>query len=295
MATENGEFLVQAATYLGAAAVAVPVFNRLKLGFDPRLSRGGRCRRAVRAQPSPPGGRGLPRRGIRASFFSCFSSGSNCLYRAFGRCAGTSSVWAAAQMAATGALIASLFVLANVLPWRAAVVAGLSLAFSSTAFALQFMKDRGELTSDYGRRAFPILLFQDLAVVPLLAVVPFLAANASTADAASAASGWIAAAKAAGVLAGLFVLGTITPSIPCSSWSPARDRARRSPRRRCLSSPASVSPSPGRDSRWRLALSSAGVLLAESSYRHQIETDIEPFSRSVARSSFSFRSACDSI
>ena len=108
----------------------------------------------------------------------------------------------AAQMALTGTVIATLFVTAGVMPAPAAAIAGLSLAFSSTAFALQLLRERGELATPYGRRAFSVLLFQDLAVIPLLAVIPFVAGTSG-----GDASGWENAAKAFGVIAALVVIG----------------------------------------------------------------------------------------
>ena len=60
------------------------------------------------------------------------------------------------------------------LPWQAALVAGLGLSLSSTAFALQLLGERNQLATPMGQTAFGILLFQDLAVIPLLAVLPLL-------------------------------------------------------------------------------------------------------------------------
>ena len=64
--------------------------------------------------------------------------------------------------------------------WRGALVAGLALALSATSIALRILEERGHLQQDYGQRAFAILLFQDMSVVPLLALVPLMA---STGDA----------------------------------------------------------------------------------------------------------------
>ncbi|MDN3718352.1 cation:proton antiporter [Roseibium salinum] len=60
-------------------------------------------------------------------------------------------------------------------PYSTAIVAGFGLALSSTAFALQILQERGQLSSAYGQRAFGILLLQDIAIVPLLAMVAILA------------------------------------------------------------------------------------------------------------------------
>ena len=61
------------------------------------------------------------------------------------------------------------------LSWQAAVVAGFGLAMSSTALVLASLAERGQLGSNHGREAFAVLLFQDIAVIPLLALLPLLA------------------------------------------------------------------------------------------------------------------------
>ncbi len=80
----------------------------------------------------------------------------------------------ASQLASTAILIGGLALGSGLVDWRGAVVAGLALAMSATAIALQILNERGELQRDYGQRAFAILLFQDMAVVPLLALLPLL-------------------------------------------------------------------------------------------------------------------------
>ena len=61
--------------------------------------------------------------------------------------------------------------------WQAAVVGGIGLAMSSTAMALQLMRDKGMNRTEGGQLGFSVLLFQDLAVIPALAMVPLLAGN----------------------------------------------------------------------------------------------------------------------
>ena len=78
-----------------------------------------------------------------------------------------------AQMFATAALITGA-ALALGQSLAVALVVGLALSLSSTAFALQTLAEKGQLTARHGRSAFAILLFQDLAVVPMLALVPLL-------------------------------------------------------------------------------------------------------------------------
>ena len=175
MATaSDGEFLVQAATYLGAAAISIPLFQRFKLG-----SILGYLAAGIAVGPF-----GLNLLHQEEGVFHVAELGVVLFLFVVGLELSLSRLWSmrahifgygAAQMALTGSVIAGLFVVADVMRPAAAVIAGLSLAFSSTAFALQLMKERGELNTGYGQRAFSILLFQDLAVIPLLAAIPFVA------------------------------------------------------------------------------------------------------------------------
>ncbi len=79
-----------------------------------------------------------------------------------------------AQLVVTAFLLAAIG-LALGLPPSQALFIGLALSLSSTAFALQVMEERGELTTRHGRLAFSVLLFQDLAAIPLIALVPLFA------------------------------------------------------------------------------------------------------------------------
>src|SRR5258705_5279921 len=81
-----------------------------------------------------------------------------------------------AQLLLTAAAIAGLATATGLFGWRGALVAGLSLALSATSIALRILEERGHLQQPYGQRAFAILLFQDMSVVPLLALGPLLAA-----------------------------------------------------------------------------------------------------------------------
>ena len=88
----------------------------------------------------------------------------------------------AAQFFLTAAAIAGIAVVTGLLSWRGAIVAGLALALSATSVALKILEERGHLQHTYGQRAFAILLFQDMAVVPLLALMPLLAPGCSDSD-----------------------------------------------------------------------------------------------------------------
>lgn len=83
----------------------------------------------------------------------------------------------AAQVLLSAALLAGLLMLTD-FAWQAAVVGGIGLAMSSTAMALQLMREKGMNRSESGQLGFSVLLFQDLAVIPALALVPLLAGSA---------------------------------------------------------------------------------------------------------------------
>ncbi len=85
------------------------------------------------------------------------------------------------QVALTGVLLAAVAHAAGQPP-AAAFILGFGLALSSTAMCVQMMEERGELYTDWGRRSFAILLFQDLAIIPLLALVPLLAGGGIVAE-----------------------------------------------------------------------------------------------------------------
>ena len=271
MATEGGDFLVQAATYLGAAAIAVPIFNRLKLG-----SILGYLAAGVAVGPF-----GLNLLHQEEGVFHVAEFGVVLFLFVVGLELSLSRLWSmrqqifglgAAQMALTGSVIACLFVAAGVMPAPAAILAGLSLAFSSTAFVLQMLKDRGELNTDYGKQSFAVLLFQDLAVIPLLAAIPFVAG----AGIAEGSNPWLGAAKAVGVIAALVVIGKYGLDRIFRIVASSGSREAFAATALFLVALTALAVS------WAglsMALGAflAGALLAESSYRHQIETDIEPF------------------
>lgn len=276
MANESGDFLVQAATYLGAAAVAVPVFNRLKLG-----SILGYLAAGIVAGPYA-----LNLLHQEEGVFHIAEFGVVLFLFVIGLELSLPRLWAlrrdifglgAAQIALTGAVLAAMFMAARVMPLGAAAIGGLSLAFSSTAFALQYLKDRGELNTAYGSRAFPILLMQDLMVVPLLAAIPFAAgASAQLAEDFDPGKGWASLGRAVFVVAAI-IYGArfaLNPLLRHVAGSGSREAFAATALLLVVLASLAVS--------WvglpmGLGAFLAGVLLAESSYRHQIEADIEPF------------------
>ena len=177
-----------------------------------------------------------------------------------------------AQVALTAlplALAAALFVE----QWQAALFIGLALALSSTAFALQVMEEQGDLAARHGRLAFAVLLFQDLAAIPLIALVPLFASatGAVTEPMDLAAALWGLGTIVVVVLFGYFGLDTFMRLVARTNVKEAMTAA-------ALLTVVTVSllmQKAGLSA--SLGAFIAGALLAESSYRHQLEADIQPF------------------
>ena len=181
-----------------------------------------------------------------------------------------------AQLVLTAGAIAGLAFATGRFDWRGALVAGLALALSATSIALRILEERGHLQQPYGQRAFAILLFQDMSVVPLLALIPLLASpgeaarHASLADTASSV-GLVFAAIGAVVIAGRYLLN---PFFRLLAWTGAREVMTAAALLVVLGA-AVLMQVVGMS--MALGAFLAGVLLAESSYRHELEADIEPF------------------
>ncbi|MEL6208835.1 MAG: monovalent cation:proton antiporter-2 (CPA2) family protein, partial [Pseudomonadota bacterium] len=176
------------------------------------------------------------------------------------------------QVAATTALLAASLYYLSPLSWPPSIAIGAALALSSTAFAVQILRDRGELTTSYGDRAFSILLFQDLAIVPLLALVAFLAPLGG----GEAEPWYIQGAKAIGAVAVVVLFGRygLKPLFRTIALSNTEEIFAVAALlvvilAALLMQAAGLSMA--------LGAFLAGVLLAESEYRHQLEADIEPF------------------
>jgi len=159
------------------------------------------------------------------------------------------------------------------LDWKAALFVGLALALSSTAFALQVMEEQGDLAARHGRLGFAVLLFQDLAAIPLIALAPLFATTAvevaQTMDMRAAVRG--IAVIVAVVLIGHFVLDKMLRLVARTQVKEAMTAAGLL----TVVGVALLMQKAGLSA--ALGAFIAGALLAESSYRHQLEADLQPF------------------
>ncbi|MDM3887759.1 monovalent cation:proton antiporter-2 (CPA2) family protein [Pseudomonas sp. BCRC 81390] len=152
----------------------------------------------------------------------------------------------------------------------AAIVLGLGLALSSTAFGLQVLAERKDLAKPHGRLAVAILLFQDIAAIPLIAVVPLLGGNVSTADEGA----WPLLAVALG-LGTLIVFGRYLLS-PVFKWTVGSGLPELSTATALLVVLGTAWVMEHVGVSMALGAFLAGVLMAESPFRHELETQIEP-------------------
>lgn len=158
---------------------------------------------------------------------------------------------------------------------QAALAVGVALAFSGTAMALQILDERGHMNRAYGEKTFAVLLAQDIAVVPALALVPFLGAPAG-APAGGVLQTLTSAGLAVGVLAGIVIAGRylLDPMFRLLARTGAREVMTAAALLVVLGA-AEAAHAGGLS--MALGAFLAGVLLAGSSYRHELEADIEPF------------------
>ena len=177
-----------------------------------------------------------------------------------------------AQVGITG-LVLALIAFALGFAWQTAIFVGFALALSSTAFALQVMEETGDLNTRHGRLGFAVLLFQDISAIPLIALAPLFAIAA------------VDSAPKMDLIAGLRGLGIIAIAIVAGHYLldhfvrlVAFARVKEAMTATALLTVvgfailmqyAGVPAS--------LGAFIAGALLAESSYRHQLEADIQPF------------------
>jgi glutathione-regulated potassium-efflux system ancillary protein KefC/glutathione-regulated potassium-efflux system protein KefB len=274
----DASFLLQAFVFLLAAVIAVPIAKRLGLG-----SVLGYLVAGAIIGPFGLALFGDPEGAMHAAEFGVvimlFLIGLELEPQLLWRMRTAILGMGGAQVAVAGLAIGAVAV-AFGLDWREALAVGFILALSSTAIVMQSLRERGMAETGAGRGAFSVLLFQDIAVIPMLALFPLLAVTAVAAPddhgLLAEAPAWArtlatVAAVAAVVLAGRFVMRPVFRVV-------ARTRLQELFTATALlivvgvtllMETVSLSPA--------LGAFVAGVVLADSEFRHEIQSDIEPF------------------
>jgi monovalent cation:proton antiporter-2 (CPA2) family protein len=160
---------------------------------------------------------------------------------------------------------------------KTAFVVGFGLSLSSTALVLQVLAERGQLKSQHGRGAFGILLFQDLAVLPMLAVLPLVAPMTDGAAAQASGEAWyIGLAKFVGAFASVIIGGRLLlrPALRVIALTRVTEVFTAAALLVALGTALIV-----QEVGLSMALGAflAGVMLADTEFRHELEADIEPF------------------
>ena len=179
--------------------------------------------------------------------------------------------WGSVQLFGSAALMLGVAVLAGV-DWRVALVAALGLGMSSTAIGLGVLNERNLMGTTSGQSVLSVALLQDVAAIPILALVPLLA----VADVQASGGGWLGAAKAIGVIAAIILGGRLLLR-PALRWIARSDTPEIFTAASLLLVVATAALMQVVGLSMALGAFLAGVLLAESEYRRELETDIEPF------------------
>lgn len=277
----NPEFLLQAFVFLVAAIVMVPIAKKLGLGSVLGYLVAGALIGpfGLKLFGDPEGAMHAAEFGVVIMLFLIgLELQPSLLWRMRTSIVGVGG----AQVALSGLALTGVGMAFGV-DWRMALAVGMTLALSSTAIVMQSLRERALNDTDSGRTSFAVLLFQDIAVIPMLALFPLLATLSPDAAPGHAETGLLAnappwlrvlatlAAIAAVVLAGRFIMRPIFRII-------ARTRMQELFTATALvivvgvtllMEVVSLSPA--------LGAFIAGVVLADSEFRHEIESDIEPF------------------
>ena len=178
-----------------------------------------------------------------------------------------------AQVVVTGLILAGLIFLTLGFSWQASLALGLPLALSSTAQVLPGLKSSGRINSPFGEKAFSVLLFQDLAIVPMITIIAVLSRAPANLD---APPGWQMAIYTVAAIIVLVVAGrfVVNPLLRIIGRYGERELFVVVGLLVVIASAAFM-----HSMHLSTALGAfiAGVMLADSPYRHEIEADIEPF------------------
>lgn len=177
------------------------------------------------------------------------------------------------QVTACGMAIAGLILLTTEFSWEAALALGMPLALSSTAQVLPMLQSSGRLRTPFGERAFAILLFQDLSIIPMITIITAMSRNPAD---AGGPPGWLMVIYTLAAIAGLIAAGRylIRPLFRLIGNLGEREMFVVAALFTVMAS-AAVMELLGLST--ALGAFVAGVMLADSPYRHELEADVEPF------------------
>lgn len=177
------------------------------------------------------------------------------------------------QVTACGMAIAGLILLTTEFSWEAALALGMPLALSSTAQVLPMLQSSGRLRTPFGERAFAILLFQDLSIIPMITIITAMSRNPAD---AGGPPGWLMVIYTLVAIAGLIAAGRylIRPLFRLIGNLGEREMFVVAALFTVMAS-AAVMELLGLST--ALGAFVAGVMLADSPYRHELEADVEPF------------------
>ncbi len=177
------------------------------------------------------------------------------------------------QVALCGLAIAGMILLTTDFTWEAALALGLPLALSSTAQVLPMLQSSGRLRTPFGERAFAILLFQDLSIIPMITIITAMSRNPAD---AGGPPGWLMTLYSLAAIAALIAAGRylIRPLFRLIGNLGEREMFVVAALFTVMAS-AAVMELLGLST--ALGAFVAGVMLADSPYRHELEADVEPF------------------
>ena len=183
--------------------------------------------------------------------------------------------WGSVQVLSSALLMAAVGVAFGVV-WPVALAAALGLAMSSTAIGLAVLAERNVQPSPAGQGVLGVSLFQDVSAIPILALLPLLPVAVVQAGADSSGGGWLAAGKAVAVIAALLLGGRLLLR-PALRWIAGSRTPEIFTAASLLLVVATAALMHAVGLSMALGAFLAGVLLAESEYRRELETDLEPF------------------
>ncbi|MDP2450525.1 MAG: monovalent cation:proton antiporter-2 (CPA2) family protein [Polaromonas sp.] len=269
MAIEQGSELVKVVVLLAAGVLAVPLFKRLGLGSVLGYLAAGLA--------IGPFGLGLFRKA--GTILHLAELGVVMFLFVIGLEMQPTRLWTLRrqifglglmQVVVCGALLTALGMGAGLKP-VVAFIAAMGFVLSSTAIVMQLLEERGDTSTPRGQRMVSILLLEDLAIVPLLAIVAFLAPEAGT-----GASRWVSIGVALAAIIGLVAVSRwlLNPLFRVLAKAKAREVMTAAALLVVLGAALAM--------QWgglsmALGAFAAGVMLSESTFRHQLEADIEPF------------------